>query len=56
MDKILQNGSTNNTNFVNSDGTKYEDKTQNKTIVQTLKNKTTGQIMNKYSDGSVSYE
>ena len=54
--EIIQNGNTKNTNLVNADGTKYENKSQNKTIVQTLKNKTTGQIMNRYSDGSVSYE
>ena len=56
MDEVLQNGSSKNENLVNSDGTKYEEKTQNKTIIQTLKNKTTGQIMNRYNDGSVSYE
>jgi hypothetical protein len=56
MDEILQNGSAENKNLVNSDGSKYENKEQNKTVVQTLKNKTTGQIMNRYSDGSESYE
>jgi hypothetical protein len=56
MDEVLQSGSSKNTNLLNADGSKYEDKTQTKTIVETLRNKNTGQIMIKYSDGSVSYE
>jgi len=57
MKHTLKKETDSSNSYVQADGSNFQDKkAEEKTIVQTLRNKKTGEIMNVYSDGSKSYE